>query len=303
MRSGGYHFVLLYTGVNPFYEPLGWGTLDLPICYLPLASTPTLGAGRCEVERPPIFEAPAEILSIYADSCGRHPLALQRTPEYWRSWPHWAKDNLWFGLLDNRWTVARKDGRVVAYGGLHWSLDREGSQSIREAGALPGHEDALLDVFDDLVSRARAVSERGAPLELNLPSNHPYLRKCAHRCEHARSTRMMAQILDLRGLLEALVPELRSRAVALPRPVTITLVSSPHGATVAAAPGEVSVSDSGEGDVAQLTPAGLASLVLGYRSATDLAASGELQAVNLDLVVLDILFPCLHSHYWQLDHF
>jgi len=303
MRSAGHHFVLLHTGVNAFYQPLGWGTLDLPRDYHPLASVPRLGTGSCEIERGSIFASPPELPAVYDESCGRHALALKRTPTYWQSWPHWAKDNLWFGLLDNQWTVARRGGRVVAYGGLHWSLQREATPSIREAGALPGHEDALLDVFDDLVARARQVSASDAALELNLPGDHPYVSRLASGSDHARNAGVMGQILDLRALLTALAPALNSRAVALRGNVAITLSSPPHRTTVVAAPGQVSLSDAA-GDVrVDLTAAGLACLVLGCRSASDLATAGELQVNGSSHEELDILFPCLHSHYWQIDHF
>ena len=52
-----------------------------------------------------------------------------------------------------------------------------------------------------------------------------------------------------------------------------------------------------------MSTAGLASLLLGYRSAAELARAGEIEAAAPTLELLDVLFPCLRSHYWQIDHF
>ncbi len=301
LRSMHRHFVMLYTGVNPFYSPLGWGTIDVPICYLPLAAVPRLGRGAYRVSRLPATESAAVLPEIYDQTCGRHPISLLRSPDYWQRWPLWAEDNLWFGLLDNEWSVAWSEQRVVAYGGLNWSLRRQGSLSIHEACALPGHEDALFDVFDDLVERSRAAS--GAPLELNLPGDHPLVTHLEDISERAANTSAMIQILDLKALVEGLRPEIERRTTMLKGSTRLRLNSPSGGATIAAGPGKIAISDGGADAVVDFTAAGLASLVLGFRSAADLRSAGEMTAPAEAQETLGVLFPCLHTHYWQIDHF
>jgi predicted acetyltransferase len=301
MRSVGRHFVTLYTSVNAFYAPLGWGTIDVPMHYLPLAAAPRLGRGSYRVTRLPATESGAALADIYAQSCGRRPISLIRTPEYWQQWPHWAKDNLWFGLLDNEWSVAWSEQRVVAHGGINWSLQRKGTPSIHEACALPGHEDALLDVFDDLVERSRAASE--APLELNLPGDHPLVTRLEDAGERSANTSAMIQVLDLMALLQALKPEIERRTTRLKGSARLRLTSPLGSAAMAAAPGEVAISDGDAPATVDCTAAGLASLVLGFRSAADLCDAGEITAPAEAGEALAVLFPCLHTHYWQIDHF
>jgi hypothetical protein len=111
----------------------------------------------------------------------------------------------------------------------------------------------------------------------------------------------MARIVDLPGLLEALRPEVERRSRTLRGPVEITLESPIGSAIVTAQPGSVSLG--AEGFRARLTPGGLAALLLGFLSAVELAEQGEIEAEPAALQPLDVLFPHLHSHYSQIDHF
>jgi hypothetical protein len=74
-------------------------------------------------------------------------------------------------------------------------------------------------------------------------------------------------------------------------------------ATIAAEPGSVSIEDESEDSRARLTPAGLASMVLGFLPVSELGAAGEIDAEPVTMAALEVLFPDLHSHYWQIDHF
>jgi predicted acetyltransferase len=301
MRSVGRHFVMLYTGVHAFYSPLGWGTIEVPLHYLPVRSVPTLGRGAYRVTRLPAVHSARTLADMYEQTCGRHPISLIRTPDYWEQWPHWGKQNLWFGLLEDEWSVAWLDDKPVAYGGLNWSLKRKGSPSIHEACVLPGHEEALFDVFDDLVERSRAAG--GDPLELNLPNDHALVRRLEDVSEPSSNTSAMVQILDLPALLEALRPEVERRTSTLTRSAKLRLASPLGAVTIAAAPGEFVVSDTEAPTSVELTSAGLASLVLGFRPVVELCAAGEITAAAEAQKALGVLFPCLHTHYWQIDHF
>lgn len=301
MESQRHHFCLLHTGVHPFYAGLGWGTIRQPFYYLPAGAVPRLGAGRFEVARIPIAEAPADLSQVYEQSAGRHAHALHRTQQYWSSWPRWAQDNLWFGLLGNVWSVARDGDRVVAYGGVQGSLKRGGSIGLVEACALPDHGDALLDVLDDLVAHCREAD--GDPIELNLAVTHPAVTRLAPLGRRETVSGVMIRIIDLEALLEALKPELEARAARLPGPARVRLESELGSATLFAASDSVSLDQKASASTARFSPAGLASLLLGYRAAGDLAAAGEIEADAATLDLLDTLFPRLRSFYWQVDHF
>ncbi len=301
MRHSGKHFALLHTGVRDFYKPLGWGTVEQPVCCVKAKDIPALATGQYEISHVPIGQTPRELQGIYDRTCGSHPLCLARTPTYWASWPQWAAGNLWVGILGDNWTVARKDRRVVAYGAIQRSLQHDRAIGTIEACALPGHEEALLDIQDDLAARCRAAG--GNPLELSLPGDHMLVTRLSPMGEWTTNSSVMVRIVDLPGLLEALRPELQQRAAALSRPARLRLESDIASAALAVSSTDVSVEETGEGPRVQMSPAGMGSLLLGFRSASDLAEAGEIAAEPAALELLNILFPCLHSHYGRIDRF
>jgi hypothetical protein len=83
----------------------------------------------------------------------------------------------------------------------------------------------------------------------------------------------------------------------------VRLESPVAAASIAAEPGSVSIDDKSAGLRAHLTPAGLASMLLGFLPVSGLAAAGDIEAEHATMEALDVLFPDLHSHYWQIDHF
>ena len=295
------HFAMLYTGVHPFYAALGWGATREGMYYVPTSAIPRLGEGGCRITHIPAQEAPPEFAAIYEESCGQHPISLDRTSAYWEGWPRWAEGNRWFGLLGDMWTAAWEGSRIVAYGGISGSILREKALSIVEACAPPEHQGALFDVCDDLVARCRAAgAER---IELNLPSDHPLVSRLAPVGEQGADGSAMLRVVDLRALLEALMPELEGRSAGLPNSTRVRLESPLGSATLSADQGSVAVDESRGAPRAELSPAGLGSLLLGFRTTAELGEAGEIEAAAATMEVLDVLFPCLHSHYWQIDHF
>jgi predicted acetyltransferase len=301
MAASHYHCTMLYTGSHPFYSPLGWGRLDEPFHYLPLADVPKLGSPRFRLSQVPIADSFPRLAQVFDRSGASHPISLDRSPEYWKAWPRWAAGNLWFGLLDDCWTVAWEGETPVAYGGLQRSILKSETASIVELCALPDREQALFDIADALLARARqAGSER---LELNLPPDHPLVSRLAPLAQRSTDTSAMVRIVDLPALLAALAPELQRRSAALPQPVSVRLESPLGSASLSASPEDITIGEATDSPLAEFTPAGLGALLLGFRSASDLHAAGEIQAHAATPEILDKLFPHLHSHYWQIDHF
>lgn len=301
MRETRQHFTMLYTGVHPFYAALGWEVARETMYYVPSPAIPRLGEGGYRITHIPVTDRPAAFARIYEESCGQHSISLDRTSAYWESWPRWAEGNRWFGLLDDLWTAAWEGKTIVAYGAINGSILRERALSIVEACALPEHPDALFDVCDDLVARCRAAgAER---IELNLPADHPLVVRLAPVGERGADGSAMLRVVDLRGLLQALVPELEVRSARLDGSTRVKLESPLGSATLSADRGSVALDESVGAPRAALSPAGLGSLLLGFRSAAELGEAGEIDAAPATMEVLDALFPCLHSHYWQIDHF
>jgi len=301
MAASGAHFCAMNTGVPNFYSPLGWGRLRWPLLTLRPASLPRLGSGRYPLTRLPIDQAPAALAGIYdAASCG-HPITLRRTEAYWAAWPRWARRNPWVGLVDDQWTIAWKDNRPVGYGALQHSIVSSNTLSIGEVWAMPGEEEALRDIFDDLAARASAhKSER---IEVNLPGDHPLLADLASQGKWVTHEGMMIRVVDLRGLLATLAPQIEARAADLRSPVAVRLESPTGSATVRAGDGPPAITDDEAPHRADLSPGALGALLLGLSSAADLTSAGDIDASDATRELLDRLFPCLHAHYSQVDGF
>lgn len=299
MQQAGCHVSLLTTGVPGFYARLGWGQIETPYYRLPVAISPRMGSGRYRVCPAPTFPARAELGAVYAAGCGRHPISVARTPEYWEGWARWSRDNPWFGLTDNEWSVAYEGKRLVAYGGLGSSLHHPEAGAIVEACALPGAEEALLDVFDHLVARARREARES--IDLNLPLDHPLVERLAPIAERRTHRVTMLRVVSLPALLEALRLELERRAQRLSRPVQVRLECAVGATTLLADKGSVAISDALVPARADFGGAGLAALMLGFAPSSQLVERGELEAAGSVLEALEVLFPWQRSHYWQID--
>jgi predicted acetyltransferase len=301
MRASGTHFAVLYTGVHPFYAAVGWGTLEETFWYVPLDSVPRLGNGNYHISRLSIGNSPSPLADIYERSCGQHPISLRRTPVYWQSWPLWANANPWFGTLDDVWTVARTEDTVAGYGAVQRSLLRSDSVAIIEACVLPDHDDALFDICDALVERCRTAGARS--IELNLPADHCLVSRLSPVGEQTANRNAMVRVIEPAAMLRALSPELELRSKRFTSPAQVRLRSPLGSATLSLNRGGVTIDDTTQAPVADLSPAGLGSLLLGFRPAPALAEAGELHARTATVELLDLLFPGLDSHYWQIDHF
>ena len=140
-------------------------------------------------------------------------------------------------------------------------------------------------------------------VDLNLPCDHPLVGRLAPHGHRGVNTTGMVRVIDLAGMLEALRPELEERSRSLAAPVRVRLESPVAAASIAAEPGSVSIDNGSAASRARFTPAGLGSMLLGFLPVSELAAAGEIEAEPATMEALDVLFPDLHSHYWQIDHF
>jgi hypothetical protein len=243
---------------------------------------------RSAVALPPLPPAPlrhvsaadAEDLAALAAALPGLPLAPLRAPPDWR----WllAAPQGWLALDDGR-------GRLVAYGRL------VGGTVVEAAAADAGAARTLLG----------GLAGHGART-LALPPAHPVARAAlllggAGRLDTppADGDAELWGVVDLPAALEALAPELARRlagsryagwsgAVRLQGDAGAATIRCAAGAVEASgAPGPVDVIVGGLG------LAGAAQLILGYRQAADLRATGELRCADVDLGLVDVLFPPL----------
>ncbi len=186
MRRRGMALSLLFAGPRPLYEQQGW--LSIPQRYLRVSPPDKLPGlpENCSIrdfERRDL-EALRGLYERYAESLETTTL---RTPEYWDGQLRYA------GSPDEDFTVAERDGRIIAYARATGAPDARG---ILEYACTSGAELELGSLVLRLATRGRPLIGPASPIE------EP-LRKLGARTELFRPRSAMWRVLD-RAKLEQL---------------------------------------------------------------------------------------------------
>lgn len=250
---------------------------------------------RAPALRPASASDLEDLAALYAASYAALPLSQMRAAPDWRAWLH--ADQIAVVLEDSR-------GRLTGYALIGMAPAHDMLRIVEAAVADSGAARALCAALLD-----RAITEGLRGLALMLPAAHTLARAALHLGGTAQLTATplgdhsgpadMAGIVDLPGMLEALVPEFERRLVGsryADWSGNLRIELETERITLTLAAGRVSVIDgSRPADVRLRTVAlpALAQLCLGYRDAADLRATGGLDCADTTLGLIDALFPAL----------
>jgi len=199
--------------------------------------------------------------------------------------------------------------------GVNWN-DRVSALVVEDAGRVVGYaaynsepwENQVAEVGGSrmaLAALVRCFAERTAKMHreklvFRVPPDHELVSFCAGlgcklTLEYPHASTGMARIIDQRGLLDTLAPLLTERLAASGEAWRGTL-------EFVTQLGEDAV-DLGGGDrqTVRLTQERLTQLVLGYRSARDLALDGQMECAPELLPVLTAIFPQGNPYMWHPD--
>jgi len=146
MKQDACKWSMLFTGVNPFYEQLGYKTIETGY------RTGKIAQGRSEsasgwhidVDKEPIPESTLfNMISIYDAYNANRPLTLARTPDYWRiaCFPRISAP----GRVVFTTRKSSSQGEACAYVLISF---KDNAMWVQEAGYLPECEQALAAAFD-----------------------------------------------------------------------------------------------------------------------------------------------------------
>jgi hypothetical protein len=279
----------LVRGRSQTFEPFGFAPYQFAMA-IDLGAQPPADPHQPALR--PTTDADLEDLAALYESSYEHlPLAAIRTLPDWRFWLSGAYQ----ALEDHR-------GRLVAYAALE--LDQSpntlevGEATAADAGAARALCAAL---------QARAHAERRQVVRLKLSPWHVLGQAALHlggaaairAAPAAGEQQALAGVVDLPLLLAALAPEFerrlaRSRYAGWSGNLRVEIET--ERITLALAAGHATVIDgSRPADLRlrQVSLSGLVQLLLGYRAAADLRASGDLACDDSALGLLDALFPVL----------
>ncbi|MBS4179361.1 GNAT family N-acetyltransferase [Lederbergia citrea] len=185
MKSNGFDLSLLFTGINPFYEKIGWQTF--PIYSQILRKSPEIPSFNYEITEFSNGDL-EEIKSLYQVYCGKFVGSRIRSSTYWEAQLSKSSNFL----------IAKDENEVVAY--LRYRCI-EGNIMIDECCHDEGYENAVLSLLKETLVRNKSFDS----IRMTFASNHVlshYFQECD--AEKIVETTNMWKIIDFNRLIEKL---------------------------------------------------------------------------------------------------
>lgn len=165
MKRKGIDLSLLFTGINPFYEKVGWDTVLHTSYNLETSKALSFISAKKGMEPSYTIEPfePHQLDQVNAIYESFSPLYFGpaiRTADYWEGQLNWLKE------APEEFQVALEEQQVVAY--LRVKKGRDAGLEITEACYKPGHESACLALVEDVLLKKNEVKQ----LKAELPKSH-----------------------------------------------------------------------------------------------------------------------------------
>lgn len=194
MKAHGYDLSLLFTGINSFYEQVGWRTLEdkqfvLDCSRIPNLSQPT----DYTVSSFQSNDLPA-VMDIY-ESFNRY-----RTASMIRSKEYWLGQFSWNVVEPAEFLIAKKDLKSIAF--MRFKRTQNGELLIKDCCYLPGEEAAVFLLLHVCLKSAETPTTK---LHAKLPADHimsQWFQTWQATSEEV--SHVMWKVFDVAGLLQKL---------------------------------------------------------------------------------------------------
>lgn len=282
-------FSMLFTDINPYYERIGYCTIDFRV------GTASLRPHLTPIDlpytvRPYRNEDAGAVVSIYNEFNSDVALSQVRTPGYWSGFainPESEPFDVW---------VAERDGEITGYLAGHVFNK---SYGIAEMCYSRSHEDSLKPLVHKAWTRASEMNAE--ELVYRLPDCdiiNATISEIALPPQSRAYTHMMLKVLNLRKMFERMLSELSRQAEDLRSEALVTVAVDGVGdVTLDISPGRVAVSDQQSELRIGLTQYQLLNLVFGYRNPIDLLPARP------GAELLAAIFPLRTPIFYLVDSF
>lgn len=292
MEADAMDFSLLGTGINAFYERVGFATMPHDSLYGPIHADFTPRPTAVVVRPATAADLPA-IHAIYADYNRQRPYTVQRTEAYWRDWVGVSPERIPETLL----VTALSEDTVQGYVRYHLS-DRDVAD-VTELGVQTADADALTSALLEAVAeRARAAQKAqlhfGIPLEPEVAAAARTILAEENWYTHKHS---MVRLLHRENLLRAIALGLNERWIAAGRPRGALTFETPYGLVRLDANGTFLRVEPVEEGAEVLGQAALFVLLFGLYAPEQATTDTALHPL------LAALFPKRPAIYWGADGF
>jgi len=293
MTERGYDMGVLF-GIGNFYHRFGYAVV-FPISRLHLKTEALLCAAALLKTRAMKAADAKAAQRLYNRLNGNRVASVVRPGG-------WSYFELSPGFEKSGRAIIVEDARGRIQGYATWRVQDE-QFLVAEIGGTGS--DAFASLGRTLGQRARAAKME--QVIFDLPRDDAFVDFCVplgceHRVTYTRNSDAMARIIHLKSLMEKLVPEFSKRSAGFSGRVSVSIETDigtvglgidRHGVRVIRA-----------GVLAVVMPQLiLTQLVMGYRSATDIAADPGVVVPEKAIPVLDLLFPKRDCYMWWSDRF
>jgi len=285
----GYDISLLFTGVRGHYAKGGWVIYPTRFFQVEIPDALPEPSGGIDVE---LFDATRDLDDvkwIYTVENGQRTGSFERTDVYWDRRPRWRHQ------AEDSFFVARRDGKVAAYG-----CGRDGA--VREAGALPGEDHALEAILVRILGLAREAGRDRT--RANLPKEFgPVLERIGCKIRRSENPNSMARLGDLSGILRKVTPLLedRLRDAGISDLSPVQLRTEMASAVVGMKDGVTSVEADGKGVEVALSQEQMIGLLVGGLTIDHVVAANMLSLDDASAKALRAMFPPDELHHWEWD--
>jgi hypothetical protein len=237
MEADAMDFSLLFTGINDYYSRQGYDTL--PRHWTSGTVRPDFIAPPSEFTvRPATADDLPAIQECYADYNRYRPIAVQRTPAYWRDWMNVQPHHVPGGLMVALDAVGSVRGYMqtgVFKSAIAYSPDAVGMRATEygtSAGVSPQQEDDIALAL--LHSVITGVLEEGPASILRVdiartPAIEQALRTLLTEQTPHTNTSGMVRVLHRDNLLRSLAMGLNDRWIGAGRPQGRLTFATPYG--------------------------------------------------------------------------
>jgi predicted acetyltransferase len=293
MAERGCDMAILY-GIGDFYHRFGYGVV-FPISRLVVKTEALLrAAGPFKIRALKGTDARA-VQRLY-NRHNRERNASVVRPAGW-SYFEMSQD---FNAPGRTIVVEDTRGRIQAY--ATWQV-RDGQFLVAEVGGTG--DDAFASLGKALGQRAKRA--KMDQVIFDLPRDDAFADfciplGCEQRVTYPQNSGAMGRIVHMRPLMEKLVPELSKRSAGFRGRVSVAIETDIGTVGLGIDRNGVRVIRGGV-LVVKMSQLVLTQLVMGYRSAADVAADPMVSVPNKAMPVLDLLFPKRDGYMWWSDRF
>ncbi|MBC7327936.1 GNAT family N-acetyltransferase [bacterium] len=283
MREEGFHLSLLFTGIQPFYERLGWR--EVPFPFLHISTIPTDIPPQQNIRDYNDDDIP-DIVRIYNEFNDKRNLSVVRDEAYMRGW-------IWKWRHHQEVLIYEEDSRPVGY--IRFSKGRTAEPFwINEFGCLKGREDCFVPLLSEAIRRASENAPSSCTIHLPLEDFIIQgIKTVMGEPQLQFGKGAMWRLINLPALLSAISPVLSRRSEGLKGVLPLDIEG--HTATLKLDNGRVSVEDS--------LPASPPPIHLSQKLFVNLLAGFEDEEAKTLPVELRKLFPPAKPIFYSFDTF